>query len=196
MGVLLVAGSESAYLGESLGFSLMINLLARARQLTFVGRLAPPVIPATGTQPVDQGWGNGQVGYGASMAYPWVKSPEESGNTGDYPTSKTVKQWNQFLVIVTKFWSRWQFQWQFRWETSNRIESWSKSIDKSWVEFQMKLVIGVLRNEIWCLFLATLGLSWYDSATMLLSKPHLCKCFLYCPISCLISLIISYIMSQ
>ena len=32
MGVLLVAGSESAYLGESLGFSLMINLLARAKR--------------------------------------------------------------------------------------------------------------------------------------------------------------------
>ena len=55
MGVLPVAGSGSAYLGESLGLSLMINLLAGARRQHFVGRLAPPVIPATGTQPVDQG---------------------------------------------------------------------------------------------------------------------------------------------
>ena len=55
MGVLLVAGSESAYLGESLGFSLMINLLAKREMTTLVGRLAPPVIPATGIQPVDQG---------------------------------------------------------------------------------------------------------------------------------------------
>ena len=93
-----------------------------------MGRLAPPVIPVTGTQPVDQGWSNGQVGYGASLDLPWVKSLEASGNTGDYPTSKTVKQWNQFLVnsnchcnqflvtmtipivIATNFWSRWQFQ--------------------------------------------------------------------------------------
>ena len=32
MGVLPVAGSGSAYLGESVGFSLMINLLAGARR--------------------------------------------------------------------------------------------------------------------------------------------------------------------
>ena len=32
MGVLPVAGSGSAYLGESLGFSLMINLLAGVRR--------------------------------------------------------------------------------------------------------------------------------------------------------------------
>ena len=86
-----------------------------------MGRLAPPVIPATGTQPVDQGWGNGQVGYGASLDLPWVKSPEASGNTGDYPTSETVKpifgHRDQILVtmtipivIATNFWSRWQFQ--------------------------------------------------------------------------------------
>ena len=31
------------------------------------------------------------MGYGASLDLPWVKSPEASGNTGDYPTSKTVK---------------------------------------------------------------------------------------------------------
>ena len=30
------------------------------------------------------------MGYGASLDLPWVKSPEASGNTGDYPTSKTV----------------------------------------------------------------------------------------------------------
>ena len=28
------------------------------------------------------------MGYGASLDLPWVKSPEASGNTGDYPTSK------------------------------------------------------------------------------------------------------------
>ena len=54
------------------------------------------------------------------------------------------------------------------------------------------ITIGVLDLP----FLFSTGLSWYDSATMLLSKTHLCKCFLYCPISSLISLIISYIMSQ
>ena len=53
-------------------------------------------------------------------------------------------------------------------------------------------IIGVLEVP----FLFSTGLSWYDSATMLLSKTHLCKCFLYCPISSLISLIIGYIMSQ
>ena len=42
------------YLGESLGF-LVINLLVRVETTAFVGRLAPPVIPATGTQLVDQG---------------------------------------------------------------------------------------------------------------------------------------------
>ena len=52
--------------------------------------------------------------------------------------------------------------------------------------------IGVLEVP----FLFSTGLSWYDSATMLLSKTHLCKCFLYCPISSLISLIIGYIMFQ
>ena len=54
------------------------------------------------------------------------------------------------------------------------------------------LSIGVLEMP----FLFSTGLSWYDSATMLLSKTQLCKCFLYCPISSLISLIIGYIMSQ
>ena len=101
MGVLLVAGSESAYLGESLGFSLMINLLAKSETTTFVGRLAPPVIPATGTQPVDQGWGNGQVGYGAALDLPLVKSPEASGNTGDYPTSKNSEKNSVSLLLIS-----------------------------------------------------------------------------------------------
>ena len=30
--------------------------------------------------------------YGASLDLPWVKSPEASGNTGDYPTSETQKK--------------------------------------------------------------------------------------------------------
>ena len=30
------------------------------------------------------------MGYGASLDLPWVKSPEASGNTGDYPTFNTV----------------------------------------------------------------------------------------------------------
>ena len=55
MGVLLVAGSRSAYLGESLGFLSDDYLTGRSETATFVGRLAPPVIPATGRQPVDQG---------------------------------------------------------------------------------------------------------------------------------------------
>ena len=39
------------------------QLTGKRETIAFVGRLAPSVIPATGTQPVDQGWGNGQVGY-------------------------------------------------------------------------------------------------------------------------------------
>ena len=38
------------YLGETLGFPMI-----KSATTAFVERLAPPVIPATGTQPVDQG---------------------------------------------------------------------------------------------------------------------------------------------
>ena len=38
-------------------------LAGKSEKTAFVARLAPPVIPATETQPVDHKWGNGQVGY-------------------------------------------------------------------------------------------------------------------------------------
>ena len=42
------------------------------------------------------------MGYRASLGLPWVKSPEASGNTGDYPTSKTVKQW----LHMARYWAQ------------------------------------------------------------------------------------------
>ena len=54
-------------------------------------------VPATGTQSVDQGWGNGQVGVlKKSLDLLWVKSLGASGNTGDYPTSKHSRNLGSF----------------------------------------------------------------------------------------------------
>ena len=41
------------------------------------------------------------MGYGASLELPWAKSPEASGNTGDYPTSKTVSNFYTYFHYYT-----------------------------------------------------------------------------------------------
>ena len=62
-----------------------------------MGRLAPPVIPATGTQPCWpwlRSWSSGILEKSLDLL--WVKTLDTSGNTEDHPTSE---QWTPRVQI-------------------------------------------------------------------------------------------------
>ena len=89
MGVLLVAGSGSAHLGETLD-SLWWLTYWQERDDNLCGEIGTSCNSSdwnTTCWPRVRWWSSGV--QKKSLDLPWVKSPEASGNTGDYPTSKT-----------------------------------------------------------------------------------------------------------